>query len=102
MGAGDAPVQQDDKSIVRAHTEKHFPQVVLVLTVGYGGSTLCSGTYFDRRMVVTAAHCTRADAIAGQSYVYFGDDYQNDRLSLPNIPDPGKKSDWARVETTVV
>src|SRR5262245_43514258 len=102
MGVGDAPSQQDDESIIRAMTEKHFPQAVLVRVTGFSGTTQCSGTYFDRRMVLTAAHCTRSDAIPGQTFIYFGDDYNNDKATLPNIPDPGKKSEWARVETTVV
>jgi hypothetical protein len=53
-------------------------------------------------MVVTAGHCIRQDAIPGETFVYFGKDYLTDRDSLPEIPDPGERSKWARVETTVV
>jgi len=102
-GVADEPVGDSADPIVRGHTERHYPQVVAVRIDGYnGGWTLCSGTYFDKRMVVTAAHCMRADAIPGRSYVYFGDDYNGDVTSLPEIPPPGAKSDWARVETAVV
>ena len=100
MGADDAPVGEDSDAIVRGHTEKRYPQVVAVLVNGYGGWTQCSGTYFDDRMVVTAAHCMRADAIPNQTFVYFGKDFNGDKAVLPNIPDPGKRSDWARAETS--
>jgi hypothetical protein len=104
MGAADDPVTGEDQDIVRGHTEKHFPQVVAVRTNGFNGTwTLCSGTYFANRMVVTAAHCMRSDAIPGQQFVYFGDDYLNDQNSLPEIPAPGDRhSKWARVETATV
>ena len=101
-GAAEDPVGAQSEGIVRGKTEKHLPQVVAVRVNGYAGSTLCSGTYFDSRMVVTAAHCIRADAIEGQTFVYFGKDYLTDQASLPEIPPPGARSDWARAETTVV
>ena len=41
----------------------------------------------------------QTDAIPGQSFVYFGDDYLTDVESLPVIPAPGQPSKWARVET---
>ena len=100
MGVQDAPVGEDSDSIVRGQTEKHYPQAVLVYVRGYGGTTQCSGTYFDERMVVTAGHCMRADAIPNQTFVYFGKDFANDKLALPEIPDPGKRSVWARAETS--
>src|SRR6188768_999384 len=100
MGVQDAPVGEDTDAIVRGHTEKRYPQVVVVLVNGYGGATQCTGTYFDERMVVTAAHCMRSDAIPNQTFVYFGKDFNKDKLSLPNIPDPGKRSDWARADTS--
>jgi hypothetical protein len=96
-GAGE---QSDD--IVRGQTEKHLPQVVLVVANAYTGPVLCSGTYFDNRMVVTAAHCIPDNAIEGQTFVYFGKDYDGDKAALPNIPAPGKHSKWARAETSVV
>lgn len=98
----EAPAGEQTEDIVRGHTEKRLPQVVAVRINGYNGTTLCSGTYFDNRMVVTAAHCIRQDAIPGQTFVYFGKDYLTDRDSLPEIPDPGERSSWARVETTTV
>jgi trypsin len=107
-GVADGPTSAEDtvgnktEDIVRGRTEKRLPQVVAVVVNGYSGSTLCSGTYFDSRMVVTAAHCMRADAIVGQTFVYFGKDYLADKNVLPEIPAPGAHSNWARVETTVV
>jgi hypothetical protein len=95
------PTQSTTEGIVRGKVEKKLPQVVAVRINGYnGGWTLCSGTYFSSRMVVTAAHCLRADAIPGQTFVYYGDDYNTDVASLPVIPAPGQPSVWARVETS--
>lgn len=93
---------EQSADIVRGETERHLPQVVAVVVQAYSGTTLCSGTYFDSRMVVTAAHCVPDNAIPGQTFVYFGKHYDADKAVLPNIPRPGKRSDWARVETTVV
>jgi len=101
-GAAENTVGQQSESIVRGQIEKHLPQAVAVRVAGYAGTTLCTGTYFASRMVVTAAHCIRPDAIVGQTFVYFGKDYLNAQNSLPEIPAPGARSDWARVETTVV
>ena len=106
-GVGNEPGAAEDTAsesdaIVRGQTEKHLPQAVAVRINGYAGQTLCSGTYIDSRTVVTAAHCIRTDAIEGQTFVYFGKDYNTDQAVLPNIPAPGKHSDWARAETTVV
>ena len=95
------PTETTTEGIVRGKVEKKLPQVVAVRINGFnGGWTLCSGTYFSSRMVVTAAHCLRSDAIPGQTFVYYGDDYLTDVASLPTIPAPGQKSVWARVETT--
>lgn len=100
--APDATVAQDSENIVRGKVEKRLPQVVAVHFIGYGGTTLCTGTYIAPRVVVTAAHCMRSDQIPDEGFVYFGKDYLNDVNDLPNIPAPGKRSDWARIETSVV
>ena len=106
-GVGSEPGAAEDtgsasESIVRGKIERHLPQAVAVRVNGYAGQTLCTGTYIDTRIVVTAAHCIRPDAIQGQTFVYFGKDYLRDQNVLPNIPKPGARSDWARAETTVV
>ena len=98
----DVPAGTDNSSdgIVRGKTEKKLPQVVAVRFNRFnGGWVLCTGTYFASRIVVTAAHCLKPDAIPGQGFVYFGDDYLTDVESLPVIPEPGQPSKWARVET---
>ncbi len=95
------PTQSTTEGIVRGKVENKLPQVVAIRINGFNGAwTLCSGTYFASRMVVTAAHCLRADAIPGQTFVYYGDDYDADLASLPAIPAPGQPSVWARVETS--
>jgi len=101
-GVSEGPAGDQSEDIVRGQVEKHLPQAVLVHVSSYGGPVLCSGTYFDSRMIVTAAHCIPDNAIPGQTFVYFGKDYNTDKASLPAIPAPGKKSKWARVETTVI
>lgn len=101
-GVAEDSASSQGEAIVRGQVEKHLPQAVAVRINGYSGTTLCTGTYFDSRMVVTAAHCIRPDAIVGQTYVYFGKDYLTAQNSLPTIPPPGARSDWARVQTTVV
>jgi hypothetical protein len=101
--AGENPVTDETENIVRGHTEKRLPQVVAFRSNLYsGGWELCSGTYISSRVVVTAAHCIRPNAIPGQSFVYFGNDYLGDQASLPTIPPPGASSKWARVETITV
>jgi len=102
-----SPDAADDASkntdtIIRGKEEKKLPQVVFVRVQGFGGFTLCTGTYFASRVVVTAAHCRRFDAIPGQTFVYFGKDYFADLPTLPNIPAPGQPSVWARAETMAV
>jgi V8-like Glu-specific endopeptidase len=100
--SNDGAVGSDSEDIVRGKTEKHFPQVVAVHINGFSGSTLCTGTYIAPRVVVTAAHCMRSDQIPDQAFVYYGKDYLHDQAQLPNIPKPGKRSNWARVESHVV
>ena len=96
-------VSDNTDEIIRGKEEKKLPQVVFVRVNGFsGGWTLCTGTYFASRVVVTAAHCRRNDAIPGQTFVYYGKDYFTDVAALPNIPAPGQPSVWARVETMAV
>ena len=95
-------VATDSEVIVRGKLDRKHPQVVAVHVQGFGGRTLCSGTYIAERVVITAAHCLRVDAIPGQTFVYHGDDYLADVAALPNIPAPGSKSEWARAETSTV
>jgi Trypsin len=98
----DNPVTQDNEDIVRGKVETHLPQVVAVHFAGFGGTTLCTGTYIAPRVVVTAAHCMRSDAYPDQGFVYYGKDYLTDVNNLPNIPPPGARSTWARIESFVV
>lgn len=91
-------VSDNTDEIIRGKEEKKLPQVVFVRVNGFsGGWTLCTGTYFASRVVVTAAHCRRNDAIPGQTFVYYGTHYDADVAALPNIPAPGQPSVWARV-----
>jgi hypothetical protein len=102
----DGESEAAEQSIVRGTPEKGLPQVVLLQTQSYYGSVRrCSGAYIGPRMVLTAAHCFSPDppdvSAPGLNFVYFGDNYDLDVAQLPNIPPPGQRSNWARVETLI-
>jgi hypothetical protein len=99
---GGEPIEDNADVVVRGQTEKHVPQAVAISFKGYGGETFCSGAYIADRVVLTAAHCVRSDAIFGQTFVYYGKDYLADRATLPVIPAPGEKSKFARAESVIV
>jgi hypothetical protein len=99
---GGEPIEDNADVVVRGKTEKHVPQAVAISFKGYGGESFCSGVYIADRVVLTAAHCVRADAIPGRTFVYYGRDYVADSTTLPVIPDPGKKSKFARAESVIV
>jgi hypothetical protein len=105
---GAEPGDQDslgelEQPIVRGHETDAVRAVVRVSIAGFGGGTTqCTGSYIASRVVLTAAHCIRSDAFAGGSFVYFGDDYAADSEALPNVPPPGARSPWARVENWLV
>ncbi len=86
-------------SIVRGVDEPGLPQVVLLHAgLRNGGVLRCSGTYVAPRLVLTAAHCLRADVRPDRFFVYHGSDYLADRAVLPAIPPPGQPSSWAHVD----
>ena len=67
--------------IIRSTSNGGRDQVVMVYAVrGDGGRTLCSGSYYAPRVVVTAAHCIPANIY--QMFVYYGDNLQQDMSEL--------------------
>lgn len=95
-------IGQTGEAIVRGAPEANFPQVVLLQATGPSGSTRCSGTIVKPRVVLTAAHCIRPDTFSFGLYVYYGTDYATDVAQLPNIPEPGPTSVWARADSWLV
>jgi hypothetical protein len=82
--------------------ESGLDQVVLIQAQRATGYTRCSGTYIAPRVVLTAAHCIKANTLKNGVFVYYGTDYATDVAMLPNIPAPGLTSPWAQVETWLV
>lgn len=100
--ADDGELGERGQDIVRGEIETGFPEVVLLHVQGASGLTRCTGTYVHSRVVLTAAHCMRPDALSGGVFIYHGDDYASDVLALPNVPPPGEPSPWAQAESWLV
>ena len=98
-GSAPEPTGETQSPIVRGQDEAGLDQVVLIQAQRTNGTTRCSGTYIAPRVILTAAHCIKANTIKNRVFVYYGDDYNTDVAMLPNIPAPGSESPWARVET---
>ena len=86
VGCSAAPDQDDSDvraasgAIVRGEVEFERNQVMLVEAFrADGGSSLCSGTLFAPRAILTSAHCTDQAILA---IVYWGNDYWYDFYQL--------------------
>ena len=78
--------QFDTKSgeIIRPTSNTGRDQVVLVYGLRSTGQvTICSGSYYAPRVVVTAAHCFLSDI--AQVFIYYGDNYSQDLAELTPI-----------------
>jgi len=101
--------QLDSKSneIIRATSNGGRDQVVMFYGVRYSGKvTICSGSYYAPRVVVTAAHCFASDL--AQVFIYYGDNYPQDLSELTPIgggafglkpPPIGAPSHWAQADS---
>jgi len=91
--------------IIRSTSNGGRDQVVMVYAVrGDGGRTLCSGSYYAPRVVVTAAHCIPANIY--QMFVYYGDNLQQDMSELTSDgfiglvpPAVGAPSHWSQADS---
>ena len=104
-GGGNEEVDSTTGEIVRSTSNGGRDQVVLIFTISnIGGVTLCSGSYYAPRVVLTAAHCVPENTY--QVFVYYGDNYQQDRSELTSdgsiglVPPPiGAPSHWSQADS---
>jgi hypothetical protein len=76
------------------------PYVVMILLETWDSQfSLCSGTYFAPRVVLTAAHCI-PPANVRQGFVYWGNDFEADlQILFDGVPPPGQPSPWGRLDS---
>ncbi len=104
-GEGNEALQTKTDAIIRSTSNGGRDQVVMLYGVKGDGSTItCSGSYYAPRVVVTAAHCTPPNLY--QLFVYYGDNYPQDRSELTSngdigfVPPPiGAPSHWAKADS---
>lgn len=104
--AGSEDVESKRDEIIRSTSLGGRDQVVLLYAYrGDGGRTLCTGTYYAPRVVVTAAHCIPDNIY--QMFVYYGDNYEQDFSELTVAPDGfgyvpppiGSPSHWSQADS---
>ena len=109
-GGGEGNESLDTKTgeIIRATSNTGRDQVVMLYATRYNGQavSICSGSYYGPRVVVTAAHCFPSDI--SQVFVYYGDNYPQDLAELTPaapgqfglVPPPiGGPSHWAQADS---
>jgi len=109
-GAGEGNESLDTKTgeIIRPTSNTGRDQVVMIYATDYSGQavSICSGSYYGPRVVVTAAHCFPASTY--QVFVYYGDNYPQDLAELTPaapgvpglVPPPiGGPSHWAQADS---
>lgn len=84
-------VAEEGAGIVRGQVDTSTPQVMALYIPNIDGTeTLCSGTLYAKRTLVTAAHCLQN---AGLVFAYHGNDYWADFEEI--FEDPSLWTHWS-------
>ena len=94
--------------IIRATSNGGRNEVVMLFSVivlnGQIFNRTCTGSYYAPRVVLTAAHCLEdifnGTQLAPQMFVYFGDNFEQDRAQLTQSGSPSPRRRSARPRTS--